>query len=203
MRIAAFVFSLTLSGLLAGTATAGTACNLPATCGPTQIYGSPDCCARCGDGCHCRKYCKIICEMKEVKKVVWQVKCSEFCPLLPGCGRDCRCCGNCGTRCAEGQLCSDGCCKDCCDPCAVENRRAARMKTPKCGKVRIKRTLVKKVIICKVPTYKSVVVYCCSGCEVIQDCGQQPTAPPAANSAKSTASLPNPPLPPAPALPTR
>lgn len=36
----------------------------------------------------CQKCCKIVCEMKKVKKTVWAVECEEFCvprPSLRGC----------------------------------------------------------------------------------------------------------------------
>ncbi|MBN2577502.1 MAG: hypothetical protein JXB10_00735 [Pirellulales bacterium] len=99
------------------------------------------CCAHCGGHGCCHKVCKVVCVMEEVKKTVWTVKCSEFCVPNPSlCGGKCCACGE--TSC---------CCERPCSP------------PPKCGRVRIKKELVKKEIVCKVPTYKCVVV-CCGRC---------------------------------------
>ena len=108
--------------------------------------------------------------MKEVKKHVWVVKCEEFCTTLPNCGRSCR---NNRGACSEAG-CSDGCSAKC-NPCAaLENRCVV---PPKCGKMRSKKTLEKKIITCKVPVYKCIVVYSCSNCSPSQESAVQSAAP--------------------------
>ena len=129
--------------------------------------------------------------MKEVKKTVWEVKCQEFCPTMPGRGRDC-CCDGHGNACAEGEACCESCGKNGCDPCASEKAKADRMKTPTCGKMRVKKVLVKKEVVCKVPSYKCIVVYSCPCGGSGKDCGSRQTPPPAPKASA------NPPLPPAP-----
>ena len=170
--------------LLAGGAVAAERCSEPACCDP-----APACCARCGQA----TVCKIVCEMKKVKKTVWTAECEEFCPLLPGCGPlgVLGCCLNkssdCG--CDEGASCGpeEGC--GCgCDPCASLQRP---MHPPKCGKVRTRKTLVKKEITCEVPVYKTVVV-CAGGCG---ECGAAAAAPEAAPVPAKQAAIPAP-LPP-------
>lgn len=198
-----FVLSLAAVWMLSQASIASEPCKAPPVCGESQTCGGPDHCGRCGCGATCQKYCKIVCEMKEVKKVVWQVNCSEFCPLLPGRGCGC-CCEKCGGQCAEGQTCCESCGQEKCNPCASEECKAARMKTPNCGKIRTVKKLVKKEVVCKVPSYKSIVVYCCPNCGAKEDCGQPQAVPQAAGPAKKAPdSLPNPPLPPAPSLPTK
>jgi hypothetical protein len=93
---------------------------------------------------------------------------------------------------------SCGKCKNCCDPCAVEN--AKKIVPPKCGIVRCKKTLEKKEVTCKVPGYKCIPVCpCCDGCGT--GCGAQ-GGPPAeekpADATKATTlqRLPMAPLPP-------
>ena len=90
-----------------------------------------DCCSRCG----VKKVCKVVCEMKEVKKTCWEVECEEFCVPLPRlCGRK-----------------AGACERDCVAP-------------PKCGKVRCRKKLVKKKVTRKVPVYKCVVEHVCGKC---------------------------------------
>ncbi len=192
------VLSLATVALVANLSRAGETPKTPAECCDVQTCGSSDCCGRCGSHCCCEKYCKIVCEMKEVKKHVWVVKCSEFCAPLPGCGRDCCGCGRC-EACTAGEsgqcdpACCDGVCKKC-DPCAAEKDKC--LVPPKCGKVRGKKTLEKKEIVRKVPSYKCVVVYCCPQCGA-QSCGLEkaaetaaPTAAPAPSKTTQTAPLP-------------
>ncbi len=62
--------------LLSGAALAGDCCTAPACCNQTH-----DCCGGCG----VRKVCKVVCEMKKVKKTVWRVECEEFCIPNPRC----------------------------------------------------------------------------------------------------------------------
>jgi hypothetical protein len=63
--------------------------------------------------------------------------------------------------------------------------------TPNCGKVRTKKTLEKKEITCKIPSYKCVVVYVCPKCGSKCSEGAQPEPP--------SPEAPAPPLAPAPA----
>ena len=166
------VLSLGLAWLIAHAAIAGEACKMPAACGEVETCGSPDHCGRCGCGCKCEKYCKVVCETKEVKKTVWAVHCSDFCAPLPSC---CRC--GCGEACESGAAdatCSQSCCEKC-NPCASEENK--RIVPPKCGKVREKKSLEKKEVVCKVPSYKCVVVYCCPHCGG-QECDGTQAAPP-------------------------
>lgn len=180
MRI--FSISLAIGFSIAGLALAAEPCD-PNACTEVQVYGSADRCGHCGCNSRCEKYCRVVCEIKEVKKYVWVVECEEFCPPLPnrrGGGRcdGCRGNGSCNPDC--------GCCDGKRDPCAVEKNKS--FIPPKCGKMRVKKKLVKKEIVCKVPSYKCVVVYCCPKCEC-NECDE--TTPPPAS--KQTA------LPPAPA----
>lgn len=193
--------SLAVGWLIAGTAIAGDECKTPAACKEVQTCGSPDHCGRCGRSCGCDKYCKVVCEMKEVKKTLWVVKCEDYCLPLPGCKHGCRDnCGQCeackaaGECTAESPNC-DGCRDGKCDPCAVEKNKC--LVPPKCGKVREKKTLEKKEIVCKVPSYKCVVVYACSNC-ADQDCNAKPTAP---EPVKQAAPAPAPAAPPAAPVP--
>lgn len=155
MRIV--LLSTALGLLLTGAAMAGDCRTAPACCGQTH--------ESCGD-CGVRKVCKVVCEMKKIKKIAWVVECEEFCAPLPGCKRSCRSrqTGNCGDS--------------CCDPCASLRRP---MVTPKCSKVRARKTLVKKQITCEVPVYKCIVV-CGNGCCEEAGCGgeEAPAAAPEA-----------------------
>ena len=184
MRI--FAMTLALGFSIAGLAVAGGPCD-PNACTEVQVCGSADNCGHCGCNCHCQKYCRVVCEMKKVKKHVWVVECEEFCTTLPGrrdrCCRkgDCNCQGSCDADC--------GCCQGKkCDPCEPLNKR--HYNQPRCGKMRTKKKLIKKEVVCLVPVYKCIVVYCCPKCEC-NECGGA-TPPPPTKDAKQTA------LPPAP-----
>lgn len=157
-----YALSLAIVMLIANGAIAAEGCNPPPVCGEVQTCGSVDCCAHCGCHACCEKYCRIVCEMKEIKKTVWVVKCEDFCAPLPGCPLHCGECRESGNQeCCKEPTCENGCDK-CCNPCAdIENRNYV---PPKCGKVRPKKTLEKKEIICKIPAYKCVVVYACANC---------------------------------------
>ncbi len=125
-------------------------------CAPPSC-GTPSCCGQCGSHRACQKRVRrVVCEMKEVKKVCWSVECEAFQPLRPagltrtGCGSPC---GDvsCGTSCEPscGQSCRERSkCVTCCEP----------------GKARCKKKLMKREITVKVPVYKCVVEYVCSGC---------------------------------------
>ncbi|MHB8971043.1 MAG: hypothetical protein ACYC4N_11395 [Pirellulaceae bacterium] len=181
------VLSLLVSGLCWADSRDATTTN----CTETETRGSTQCCAHCGSRRSCEKYSKIVCEMKEVKKTVWVVKCEEICTILPSCPLSGPC------DCGSGQCAAcnpSATCAACeaqggkCDPCAsLENRN---FNTPKCGRVREKKTLEKKEITCHVPTYKCVVVYSCPQCGQQDSRGEEPS--PAAAPVKSAL------LPPAP-----
>jgi hypothetical protein len=182
--------SLAIGWLIANAAIAGEACKAPAACTEVETRGSPNCCGNCGCHCGCEKYCKVVCETKEVKKTVWAVHCSDFCAPLPNCG--CHGCG-CGEACKAGAA-EAACCQSDgkkCNPCASEENKC--IVPPKCGKVREKKTLEKKEVTCKVPSYKCVVVYCCPHCGAEQ-CNDQ-SAPPAAPSPVKPATPPSAPVP--------
>ena len=185
-----FVLSFAVAGLIAGAAFAGEACKPPAACSEVQTCGSSNRCAHCGGCCACQKYCRVVCEMKEVKKTCWVVKCEDFCAPLPGCRRDCCEGGENGAACAEAG-CSNQCGRNC-NPCAQEEKKC--YVPPKCGKVRERKVLEKKEIVCLVPSYKCVVVYCCPNCGADHECGCQQAPPPAPTQTKSA----TPPLPPVP-----
>jgi hypothetical protein len=145
MRWIGASLAVILSVLLAPVALAQTCCD-PAK----EQCGDPSCCPRCG----CKKVCKLVCEIKEVKKIVWTVQCEDFCTTLPGCGHACRPCA--GGE-AECTTCAHGSEKVCQQPCLVP---------PKCGHVHSKKILIPKEVTCKVLTYKCVPVCpsteCCS-----------------------------------------
>ena len=184
MKTIALSLSLAIGWLVADAAIAAGPCKAPAACTEVQTRGAADHCGCCGRVCECEKHCQVVCEMKEVKKTVWVVKCEDFCDPLPGHGHGrCNGCDACGA-CNAGETCNvepEGCCDGCgkhCDPCAVERNK--KLVPPKCGKVRTKKTLEKKEIVCKVPSYKCVVVYSCPNCCSGEGCdGQQASPAPA------------------------
>lgn len=119
------------------------------------VYGEPICCAHCTQHCACQKQTYVVCEMKKVKKTVFDCETEDVCGLLPqsmlpdtlfgfslwgskkvGCGED-----GCGD-------CAAGCCT----------------KSPKAGHCRSRKVLVKKTIVVEVPVYKCVVEYSCDSC---------------------------------------
>ena len=155
-------------------------------CGPTQdaCCGAPDNCAHCGGHAACKKMCKVVCEIKEVKKVVWTVKCEEFCTPLPGCKR-CHACGDNGA-CGECGGCDAGCDAGCGKP---------KMVPPQCGPVRSRKVLVPKEVVERVPVYKCVPCYACGAC--CESGAVQPL--PADPKAPVTAPAPAPKAPQAPA----
>jgi hypothetical protein len=169
--------SVVLSLLVSGLCWAEDRSVTPANCTETQTCGSSHCCAHCGRRSDCDKYSQIVCEMKEVKKTVWVVKCEEFCTILPSSPLSGPCnCG--GGQCAACN--PSATCAACdaqggkCDPCAsLENRN---FNPPKCGRVREKKTLEKKEITCKVPSYKCVVVYACPQCNHQESKREEPGA---------------------------
>ena len=143
------------------------------------------------DACACEKYCQVVCEMKEVKKHVWVVKCEDFCrsaaELRHGLQRLRRVRGLQRREDLRGRT------RLAAMAAARSATRAPRRRTrcyvpPKCGKVREKKTLEKKEVVCKVPSYKCVVVYCCPNCGSGQNCeGDVTPAAPKAPTAPSPA----------------
>jgi len=165
-------------------------------CGPEQCLGSESCCGKCG--CHggCKRMCTLTVEKKEIKKIVFQVKCEEFCvpcPRLPcgkhGCGDGC---GNgCGEACGEacgqcGAGCDHGCGKGpCCPP-------------PKCTTAKCRKILVpveKTETIC---VYKCVPCYSCGQCEASGACSVDPIPVPAPTTAPAPTPAGKVPVAPAP-----
>ncbi|HLA84107.1 MAG TPA: hypothetical protein VJL29_04875 [Thermoguttaceae bacterium] len=128
-------------------ALAGDGCNGP-ECRVKSC--SPTCCGSCG-----HKACRVVCDVKVVKKVVWVVECEEFCVPNPRCPKLCHdaraCSQGCTDQCAEG--CSSGACDGGC--------RGRGLVLPKCGPVRCRKKLIKKEIECKSPIYKCVVCGAC------------------------------------------
>jgi len=173
------LLSIVVASLLASVAVAADSRKAPPCCDQT-----PDCCSRCG----VRMVCKVVCEMKTVKKSCWVVECEDFCVPMPRCTLGCK--TGCGKKSCGG--CGDSCCGDSCDS------TGRPMVPPKCGKVRTRKKLVKKEIACKVPVYKCVVVCpgdCCGdGC--VEDCygaeedAELPEGPGPANNTTRAAPLP-------------
>ncbi len=140
-----FLMSLAAAALLAGAATAGDFCNKSA------------CCNKCGG----QITCKIVCEMKKVEKIVWAVECEPICAANPGCKHGCDACNT-----VRGSNDCGGCGK--CGPCAELLSRP--LVKPHCTPPRCRKKLVKKTIVCEVPTYKCVPVSCCPCCGNDSDC---------------------------------
>lgn len=156
--------------------------------------GAPNCCAHCGCKAPCRQVrCQIICDYTEVEIKCWDVKCEDYClpiPVLGSClgGKKscdpCRSSGcevGCGSSCGS---CAQGrCCGGKCEPAVT------------CGKPRVKKKLMLRIVKVKKPVYKCVTNYLCGGCEAdSQSVVPQGSAPaPAAAPAPKVA-----PLPPAP-----
>ena len=141
-----FLMSLAAALLMVGVATAGDCCN------------KAGCCKKCG----AQMTCKIVCEMKKVEKIVWAVECEPICAANPGCCK--HGCGGCDKTCAAGDCGSCGKC----GPCA-ELLSRPQVK-PHCTPPRCRKKLVKKTIVCEVPSYKCVPVACCSCCGC-NECG--------------------------------
>jgi len=165
MRVIGASLAMMLGLWVAQTAAAGDGC-----------CGAPEECGRCGCHAACQKYCKMVPDVKEVKKHVWVVKCEDFCAPLPGCGGK-RGCGACGDGCGD-ESCASGCGAHC----------------DRCGCVRTKKTLEKKEIVEKIQCWKCVVVYACGDCG--DGCCAEGMAP-----VKAGETLPAAPLPPGPRAP--
>jgi hypothetical protein len=103
-------------------------------------------CSHCGRWCACQKVCRMVCEMKDVKKSCYSCKCEDFC--VPGPSQ--KCASHCGC----------GSCKEC--------REAACV--PTVSHIKTKKVLVKHEEVTKKPTYKFLVEYCCPKCAACQAC---------------------------------
>ncbi|MBI1247877.1 hypothetical protein GC197_08500 [bacterium] len=133
------------------------------------VVGEPNCCGHCSCQATCQKRTRIVCEMKKVKKKVFDCECEDICTVLPSSmlpdslfgislwGKKHVGCGEVG--CSD---CAQGCCT----------------KAPVAGHCRTRKILVVKTVTEQVPVYKCVVEYCCDSC------GRDIAAPEAANSAK-------------------
>ena len=149
-KIAMVVIGLTCL-LPVGTASANKYCQ--STCRIESC--APMCCSHCG-----QKSCRVICEMKKVKKTVWVVKCEEFCVPNPSCCRPC----------CKKSCCTSSCSEQCGTCCGSHGKCGKVLVPPRCGPVRCRKKLIKKEIVCEVPVYKCVVCgSCCEGC----CCGEQ------------------------------
>ena len=199
MRTIATPLSLVV-GLLIATAAYAADCCEPACC--DKACCEPACCAK--------KYCKIVCDTVKVKKHVWTVECDEFCVPLPNCDLGLKCGCDRNGCCGEG--CQEGCCETGCgitaanspkciakatDPCGVLNC-CRKVIAPKCGPVRCRKKLVKKEVVCEVPTYKCVVVSCGEGCcdpacGATEQAPAEQAAPAEAPQAPAPAEIPAPP----------
>lgn len=125
----------------------------------TQAARAAECCdAGGGNSGACSKCgCQLVCDVKEEKKTVWNVKCEKMCTILPGCGPAKKVCA--GDDC--GESCSVG--------CDGKTNGCAWLATPHCGRERCIKKLEKKEITVKKPVYKCVAC----GCE----CDKAPEAP--------------------------
>ncbi len=160
------------------------ACLLLAQAAAAQNCGAPDCCAQCGDSSCQPKVCRVVCDVKKIKKYRWHVECEEFCVPLPGCRL-----GGCKPACESGCGVPDGCVEGCGAACLPN-----RLVPPKCGPVRYRKKLVKKEYTIEVPIYRCVVRYLCAGCcEPAAAAEEQPSQAPVENSRQTIRSAPLPP----------
>ena len=132
-----FVLSVAVGWLIANAAIAGEACKAPAACGEVHTCGGADRCGHCGCQCCCQKWCQVVCEMKEIKKIVWIVHCEDFCAAAPLAAlQRCGDCDSCKAADCNEAACGEGSGEKC-NPCASEESK--RPVPPKCGKVREKK----------------------------------------------------------------
>ena len=126
-----------LSGILLAVAV----CLLVVQPAAARDCGTPNCCAKCGVVSACQPQpCKVVCDVKKVKKHRWVVEQEEFCVPEP---------------CRARRSCNQGCGETCAPSCLVQ---------PKPGAVRCRKKLVKEEYTVEVPIYKCVVEYSCSDC---------------------------------------
>ncbi len=149
MKMIVISLGAVLALAIAGTAEAADCCAVPEACG--LVADGVACPVNCG-----RADCRVIVEMKKVKKTVWVVECEEHCPSLPGS----RLLGGCRDSCGAGHACARpaACGAPCggCDPCAAVRARAHAQCPPKCTRARCRKVLKKKEIECEVPVYKCI-----------------------------------------------
>ncbi len=165
-----------------------TDCGVP-NCQATTVLGSLHHCARCGCRQKCQRYvCHVVCGTKKVTKICWDVKCEPHCPLLPGCGAFLpKKKGACGS-CAPAPCTPD--CGQCdqpeCGSCGCSHRSEV---PPRCGHVRTRKRLMKKVITVEVPVYRCEVKYLCNEC-----CQEEPVEAAPSEQAERTEPAPLPPV---------
>ncbi len=120
-----------------------------------MVYGEPGCCARCTQACVCQKRTRVVCEMKKVKKTVFDCECEDVCGLNPSSMLPDSLFGI--SLWGHKQVgCGDTGCSDCAAGCCT--------KPPVASHCRTRKILVKKTITVEVPVYKCIVEYCCDGC---------------------------------------
>ena len=178
------VLSIAASFLIANVAVAGDCGPASKGCDPSACGKDHGSCNRCGH----EKVCKVVCEMKKIKRHVWVVECEDFCPSLPGCGHAHK------PSCKSGDGC--GSCSGT-DPC--ESLKSRPLVRPRCCKPRTRMKLIKKEVTCKVPTYKCVPV-CRKGCCDPGSCkedfgGEDVQVPEDAPAAPEPAAMSAPPVP--------
>lgn len=117
-------------------------------CAVPSLAGGP--CARCGCTHGVHKYCRLVCEEKEVKHVCYSSVAEDFC--VPGRSIPC------------GEAC-DGC-------------EHYTVWQPTCARVRTRHKLVKHEVVTRRPSWKWVVEELCGDCchELAQE--QLPVAAP-------------------------
>ena len=93
-------------------------------------------CSRCGCTRGVHKYCRLVCEEKEIKKTCYSTEVEDFC--VPG--RSIRC----------GEAC-DGC-------------ERYTLWQPTCARVRTRHKLVKREVVTRRPSWKWVVEDLCGDC---------------------------------------
>jgi hypothetical protein len=141
---------------------------------------SRDCaCSQCGCQAHCHKRCRLVCEMKDVKKVCYTCKCEDFCVPGPSCV--------CGEVC-ECDPCSSGCSCKCLSCLFGDGTTHRKIWKPSCEtRLFTRNKLYKYEVTKQVPTYKWVVEYCCNSCQTAAPCATD-GIPPAAATVKSAES---------------
>ncbi|MDY0170445.1 MAG: hypothetical protein RBS80_28145 [Thermoguttaceae bacterium] len=156
MRMLFTSLGVVLALAIAGAAEAVDCCVAPAACVPAVEACDPGCHGvACPVNCG-RPDCRVVVEIKKVKKHVWVVECEEHCPALPGSRLLGGCRGSCGAghACAQPAACGTSCGK--CDACAAVRAQAQAQCPPRCTHARCRKVLKKKEIECEVPVYKCV-----------------------------------------------
>ncbi len=140
------------------------------------------------------KVCKVVVEMKTVRKHVWVVECEEHCPALPGSSLFNRCkdgFSRSGIGCVAPAACGTPC--GVCGPCAALHAQVPC--PPKCGTIRSRKVLKRKEIEYEVPVYRCVVVSHTPSPDRAVDChAVAPANEPAATHQTPAPSAPLPPV---------